>query len=305
MSTLVTVVIPTYGRPDYLPRAVESALNQTYTNIEVIVVDDNGDGGAHRAETEAVISCFMHDNRVKYIKHEKNKNGSAARNTGLKAASGTFIGFLDDDDELLPTKIEKQLRMLLMRPEYGAVYCLNTLFYKGAQIRSTSYTTEGDCTFDILSLRSDIHTSSLLLRKERVEEIGGFDESFYRHQEYEFMIRFFERNWMCCVPEILLHAHIDSNMNRPGVDRQIEVKRHYFEKMARFIGKYSEVDRATIVKVHNLVLFRTCLKNMDARAIKYLLMSNPSMDDVIAHLLPFAKKYWNMLRVSVRSSWRS
>ena len=101
MSKLVSVIIPTYSRPDFISRAIESVLNQTYKPIEIIVVDDNGRGTNNQILTEQVLTNFIRSNQIKYIVHEKNKNGSAARNTGAASSHGEYITFLDDDDVLL------------------------------------------------------------------------------------------------------------------------------------------------------------------------------------------------------------
>ena len=94
----VSVIIPTFKRPGELGRAINSVLAQTYSNIEVVVVDDNNDGDEFRKETELFMKRFESNDRVKYIKHTKNQNGSAARNTGIANSDGEFIAFLDDDD---------------------------------------------------------------------------------------------------------------------------------------------------------------------------------------------------------------
>ena len=102
----VSVIIPTYKRPDSLDRAINSVLGQTYPYVEVIVVDDNNPDTEGRRQTEAKMASFADNLRVKYVKHEQNKNGAAARNSGAKASTGDFIAFLDDDDEFLPKKNE-------------------------------------------------------------------------------------------------------------------------------------------------------------------------------------------------------
>src|SRR3989338_8677774 len=99
----VSVIIPTHNRPELLKRAVKSVLNQTYKDLEVIVVDD----GLEKRADETVNS--FNDSRLKYIQHPEEKGGSAARNTGIKNSSGEFIAFLDDDDEWLPEKLEIQI----------------------------------------------------------------------------------------------------------------------------------------------------------------------------------------------------
>ena len=98
-TPLVSVIIPTYKRPDYLDRAIDSVLNQTYNNIEIIVVDDNNPNTEGRERTEKIMRRYENNPHVIYIKHEYNKNGSAARNTGFKASHGVYLAFLDDDDQ--------------------------------------------------------------------------------------------------------------------------------------------------------------------------------------------------------------
>ncbi|MBR4797518.1 MAG: glycosyltransferase family 2 protein, partial [Spirochaetia bacterium] len=95
----VSVVITTYKRPEKLARAIKSVLDQSLKDWELIIVDDNSAGSPFRAETEAFMASYLADSRVRYIKHEKNSGAPAARNTGIKAAVGTYIALLDDDDE--------------------------------------------------------------------------------------------------------------------------------------------------------------------------------------------------------------
>ena len=103
MNNLVTIVIPTYKRPDQLKRVIDSCLSQTYSNVEIIVVDDNYPETEYRKATEKVMHLYNNKN-IKYIKHDKNRNGSAARNTGLANATGKYITFVDDDDILYQEK---------------------------------------------------------------------------------------------------------------------------------------------------------------------------------------------------------
>lgn len=111
---LVSVIIPTYYRNDWLRSAIESALDQTYGPIEVIVVDDSGERHA-----EPVAREFD----VRYIAHERNQGGNPARSTGIAAAEGEYIQLLDDDDRILPEKLERQIPLLENDPSVGVVYC--------------------------------------------------------------------------------------------------------------------------------------------------------------------------------------
>ena len=122
-SPLVSVIIPTYKRPDMIARAIDSVLNQTYKNIEIIVVDDNDPSFWERKATAEVMNQYESNLKVTYIQHECNRNGSVARNTGWRHAKGMYITFLDDDDEISPRKIQVQVECLeKLDRAWGACY---------------------------------------------------------------------------------------------------------------------------------------------------------------------------------------
>ncbi len=102
-NPLISVVIPTYNRANLIGRAIESVSKQTYKNLEIIVVDD-----ASSDNTAEVIKA-IDEPRIKYVVHEKNGGSDKARNTGVEAASGDYVAFLDSDDVWLPNKIELQV----------------------------------------------------------------------------------------------------------------------------------------------------------------------------------------------------
>ena len=95
---MISIIIPTYNQRGFLIDTINSALSQSYQDIEVIVVDDNNPDTDARAKTEQLMAVYADNPKVRYLKHEHNKNGSAARNTGLAHAEGKFIVFVDGDD---------------------------------------------------------------------------------------------------------------------------------------------------------------------------------------------------------------
>ena len=115
-SPRVTVVIPTYNRGDLLPRAVNSVLAQTYSDFELILVDD-----CSFDNTQDVIHDFE-DPRIRSIRHEVNRGAAATRNTGIAHARGEYIAYLDDDDECTSNRLADQVALLDSGPDIGMVY---------------------------------------------------------------------------------------------------------------------------------------------------------------------------------------
>src|SRR5690606_10648341 len=104
LNDKVSVIIPTYNRSELLKKAIESLENQSHQNFEIIIIDDCS------TDDTAEVVRGMDDERIIYLRHDTNKGGSEARNTGIKQATGSFIGFLDSDDQWLPDKLERQLK---------------------------------------------------------------------------------------------------------------------------------------------------------------------------------------------------
>src|SRR5690625_4766398 len=190
-NPLVSIIIPTYGRPNYLERAIKSALNQSYANVEIIIVDDNQPYTDERSQTEEIVKSYSHLTNLTYIQHIQNLNGSAARNTGFAACRGIYISFLDDDDELLPDKIKSQVDYLNKFEQFDACYCLTLYSYNKKIYNKSTYCRSGNFQHDVFLLNHQCNTSSFLFRKAVLEKLGGFNEEFTRHQDVELLIRFF------------------------------------------------------------------------------------------------------------------
>jgi glycosyltransferase involved in cell wall biosynthesis len=227
---LVSVVIPTYNGSKTIERAINSVLNQTYEKIEVIVVDD-----CSKDNTAEVVRSIR-DDRVKLLIHEENRNGSAARNTGIREARGKYVAFLDDDDEWLEEKIEKQVKYLQSKDskEWKAVTTSNFSKEGVANIRR-----EGDIREDILNMRSSFAMgSSLLIEKKAIEEVGYFDEKYNRHQDQEFVLRYLRLYKLAVLNEPLLIRHPSSGI--PSGEKLLEIKKiflHDFKEDINSLGK--------------------------------------------------------------------
>lgn len=249
MSGRVSVIIPTYLRADFIERAVNSVLDQTYENVEIIVVDDNGLGTEYQILTEKKLTPYIESGKIRYIPHDKNKNGSAARNTGAKNCSGEYITFLDDDDFLLPRKIEAQVRAIESSDEYSAAYTGFRIIKNSKILKEVSDSRSGNLMFQLLALQWSIGSgSNPLFRKNAFDSINGYDESFVRHQDLEFLVRFFRKNKIVSVKEILVNRYIDSRINSINYKKFADVKMKFLNTFQKDIEAFCLRDQQIIYR---------------------------------------------------------
>jgi glycosyltransferase involved in cell wall biosynthesis len=270
-DSLVSCVIPTYKRNDTLGRAINSALNQTYKNIEILVIDDNEKGSEYSIKVMSIIS-EIDDVRVRYITQEKHINGAEARNAGIRAARGTWIAFLDDDDEWLPTKIEKQMAALSENLNVYGASCYYNEFIAGKLVHSCPPYNTDNLNFKIFTRQVAMYTPTLLLRKDKILEFGGFDNKLSRHQDLQLLVEFTHRNKMLVVEDYLVNVYGDSLINRPSLDRIIKVKNDYFNSVSSVFNTYSKRDRVLILCAHYYEVVFAAIRNKQYRMVfKYLL----------------------------------
>lgn len=245
MNKLVSVIIPTYKRSDFLLQTIDSVLKQTYSPIEIIVVDDNGMGSEYQIVTQLRLKKLIDNKSITYITHENNRNGSAARNTGFRASKGEYINFLDDDDELMPKKIEMQVKALENKDNsYGATYCnRKTIRLRGITKERLEVDTQcmqdGDVLEEYLMAECLMGTSAILFKRCVVESLGGWDESYYRHQDLELMTRFFQHYKICptdTMPLIVYNLMKDRS-NVPNPERNYNIKKKYFNQFTSYFDK--------------------------------------------------------------------
>ena len=218
--SLVSVIIPTHNRSFLLKRAIQSVLDQTYPKFECIVVDD-----ASKDQTPDVISSFE-DDRIKYFLHEKNKGASAARNTGIRNSAGKFIAFLDDDDEWLDTKLEKQVTVLEKLPsKYGMVYCWMDYYDSQEKIIFEHHPVlRGSVFTQVLDVQRLGGCPTLLVKREALEKIGKFDESLLRGNDGDFIRRVCKEYEVDYIPEVLVRVNTGHSHPRISDNKVSDIK---------------------------------------------------------------------------------
>lgn len=214
-EALVSVVIPSYNRGYCIERSIRSVLSQTYRNLEVIIVDD-----ASTDNTEEVIKS-INDKRIRYIKLEQNSGANHARNIGIQSSNGSYIAFNDSDDEWLPKKLEKQMKLMKFEEKrqgnkIGVIYC-RMAKYEGDNLLKTvpedwelNESRIGDI-YSCMQCNMFIDLPSVLIRKDVFEHTGCFNEDLKRLQDWELFLRIAKQYDYSLVQEILVNSYMSAD----------------------------------------------------------------------------------------------
>lgn len=197
-SPLVSVVISTYNRHSYLETAIESVEKQTYERIELVVVDDHSQPPARDVVDAADTSVFE---QVTYVRHDENRGANAARNTGIDAASGEYLAFLDDDDRWMPEKIRRQLDTF--EEGVGVVYTGMEMIFDERTESDIPPQITGDMTKALLC-RNVVGTLSAVMVRADVADSVRFDERFPSWADLEWYIHLSTQTEFRRVPEPLV-----------------------------------------------------------------------------------------------------
>ena len=239
----VSIIIPTYNRSPFLGSAIESAVNQRFEDFEIIVVDDNSTDNSE----EAVRS--FRDKRIRYIRHEKNMGVSAARNTAIRASKGEYIAFLDDDDEWLPDKLHSQVELMDKSPANVCVVYSNRLVKDKLSDRIISANPRaeklsGNILYQ-LAIGNPIHTSTVLVRKRCLEEVGLFDETISYMEDRDLWMRLSIEWDFEYIDEVLVYkyAHKEDSLSEniksitEGRETMLERYDYLFKGNRKICGK--------------------------------------------------------------------
>lgn len=253
---LVSVILTTYQNAALLPRAVDSVLGQSYPNIELIVVDDNDPASPARRATEAVMARYP---TARYLRHPANRNGAAARNTGIRAAQGRYLAFLDNDDLYLSDHIARCVEALERQPACGCVLC-DVLKLRAGLCWALVPALSGDRQKALLLSETALGTgSNLFVSAAAARALGGFDESFARHQDVEFGLRLFARYPACSLEGVQVLKEMGGLSHGPGFGTLRQAKRQLWAKFRREIaGLTPEERRRFFAGQYGSLLYAAC-----------------------------------------------
>ena len=295
---MISVVIPTHNRSDLLPRAIKSVQNQTYTDIEIIVVSD----GSTDETKEIVTNMSEQDARIKFIEYYPAKGGNTARNTGIEASKGEYVAFLDDDDEWKNEKLEKQISVMKSDKSIGLVYTGVHIIYVNEGVSYNSKARdEGDLSKKILLDNYIGTTSTVMVKKELFEKTGMFDINLRALQDFDLWIRMCQNCRIGVVPEEMIDYY-----NYTGSKQVSALTQKYIDSFAYINEKYKELFAGLTkdeqrVKRNNeySLLINKSMRNEDGKlARKYAkaLLKNGSKKAIAFYALSFFK-YKTVLKI--------
>lgn len=196
----VSIIIPTFNRANFLKIAINSVLNQTYSDYEIIVVSNGSTDNS-----EMVVEKFQ-DPRIKFIKQEASGSPASPRNHGIRISKGNYIAFCDDDDIWLPEKLEQQMEFLTNNLQFGVCYTKMKRFNE--QREWINYQEETIDLIDSKSLlyKNTVPLSSTIVRKNILEDFEWFDEAkeIAGAEDYELMLRLSKKTSMFCMQKYLI-----------------------------------------------------------------------------------------------------
>lgn len=269
-NPFVSVIIPTYNRADLLVQAIQSVLNQTYGHFELLIIDDNSSDN-----TSEIINTIK-DNRVHYFRLSKNQGAPAARNIGLKKAKGELVAFLDSDDQWLSTKLEKQVELFNKEKNVGLVYTGIKIISNQLE-RIILPSKRGEMGNKLLIKNYVGTTSSVLIKKDLLDEVGGFDLTFTSCQDWDLFIRISQKMHFNFIEEPLV-LYFEHDGERISTNSKSIIKGH--------------------LKIHRK--YRKLIKNLPRREILKHYM-NLGKKIIKAGLLSIDKNMINMSRTLVHN----
>lgn len=225
MSELVSVIIPVYNNEKYLAKTIDSALMQSYVDIEILLINDGSTDNS-----KEICQRYLEDKRVRYFDHE-NKGSGYTRNVGISESKGKYIAFLDSDDIWHKDKLEKQI-LLFERDEtidvvYSRIEVIDASDNKFSDYNIRLYSGN---ILDQLYIDNFICTSSVVLRKKVLEETGLFDEQFRISQDYEFWLRVALTSKFAFVNECLVQYRVHDAQISKKVKNRIDALKQIYNK---------------------------------------------------------------------------
>jgi len=276
---LVSIIIPTYNRASIILTAVASVEQQTFTDYEIIVVDDGGSD-----DTRGLLES-RHNDKIIYLRKETNQGLAAARNTGMQAARGEYLAFLDDDDAWLPEKLALQIPILQQNPATGMVHCGYTEIDEHGRVLRRVQPDKKGRVYHRLLYYNNIVLSGVVVRKGLAARVGCFDENLSGCADWDLWLRIAR----CCdidfvdAPLVTYRIHSDNmHKNIHGMETDT------FRILEKHAPDMPALERNRIYSEHAIIYARQYYRAGNMQDCKRLLHTALTHDPLMTILVPEA-----------------
>lgn len=289
-SPVVSIILPAYNRAAVLPRAIKSVMRQTVRDFELIIIDD-----ASTDKTAELLNAYSLP-QLRILRNPSRCGAAAARNEGIKIAGGTYIAFIDSDDEWLPHKLQRQIETIkTLSTDYGAVYsdlwqvdaggsCRYYSSPRSPEDRDSGY------RYALALGLAGIGILSILIRRKCLQEAGMFDQRFRRYEDLELMMRISRGYKLFHSPEPLARCYLSADSlsadNAARIEAEELLLRKYYDEIKN--------DRVILAKYHYWIGTSLCQNGEMNKGRDFLKKSRrlcpQSMQYAAAVLLSFLGK---------------
>lgn len=277
--TKVSVVIPTYKRSEFLLRALESVLGQTWTDIEAVIVDDNGEGSEYREATQKSLDeHYGSDPRIRRVLNQKNMGGALARNEGILAATGEYITFLDDDDVFLPNKVQVQVQAMIENGWEMSFMDCDIRNQDGVLVDQRRHPVDTHPKNEDLLVRHLVDpltpTDTYMYRADALRRIGMFDDVLTA-QEYLLMLKSINSGLKIgYIPQALSVQYIHDGERMSFGKNKVTGEVYLLSVKKQYFHLLTKKQRRFIVCRHHAVLFFACLKRHEyGQALRHMILA--------------------------------
>jgi len=238
MDTLVSVIMPTYNRAEFIGKAIDSVLAQDYKHLELIIIDDGSTD-----DTKEIVESYLSDKILYY--YQDNSGQSVARNNGINHANGKYIAFLDSDNIYNPGKISTQVAFLNENSEYQVIYGDDEFIDENGNTFSTKNMQRySGFIYDKLLINNIISHNTVMARKYCFEEMGGFNEFLSVADDYELWLRFSTRYRFYYMPVLFVKYRVMENQISTDKEKRFEsneiIIRRSMEQNSELVNKKLE-----------------------------------------------------------------
>jgi glycosyltransferase involved in cell wall biosynthesis len=249
MNNKLSIVICSYNRASYIGKAIKSILDQTFSDFEVIIIDD-----CSKDNTENIVKeLIKKDSRIKYYKNEENLGISKSRNRGISLSNGEYIAMLDSDDYWIDNrKIEKQIEILDKNKDMGLIgsniLCINT---DGQKLKESKYQTEDKDIRNKILIKNQFAQSSIIFKKELINKIGNYNEELDVCEDYDLWLKIGKISKLANIKDITTAYLIHSG----GISKQrkLKIAKNIYKIINKNKGNYPNYFLAKIVAIIRII----------------------------------------------------